>query len=935
MKECSTCRRCFPDHFNNCPTDGDALMHSIPGEPVLDGRYQLEQRLGQGGMGVVYRARHIFLKTAHAIKVILPDLVGNDPMLVTRFRQEAMAAAAIRHQNIIAVTDFGVSRGTMPFLVMEYVKGQSLHDVLAEQGRLQPENALEIMTGIASGVGAAHKQGIVHRDLKPLNIMLQEGMTGAESVKVLDFGLAKIKSGELLGSFVAAQTTGLMGSPFYMAPEQWSEEEPDKLADVYSLGVILYQMLAGDVPFKGPTIPSIMKKHLMEPPPAFSQTGAPNLPVLEQVVNHALEKDPHKRPATVEDFLGELRQAVKSLQAQTAHLPDNQAATMMIPAAQLTADMKADEERQARERAASEQAERDRKERERQEREIQAREQQEREQAEQQQRARAEQEARAERERQERQAREAREAEDARRAEEARLANAVEAERRRAAEEQAKREEEQRRWQEVQRLKAEEEARQQQAAQHAAAQQAEQERLRREQQERELQAQREQAQREQAQREQAQREQYEREQRERQQRELSTTSYAPLPINSVPPPATQQNPQANNQQANAGAPGAQSQSTIYAPVPPAANANPQATMLSPNMPQHQQGFVSQQMGGTSLAPGAQQQAVWQQSQPSFNQSATHLDTGAPKKSQMPLLLGIGAVVVLLPLIGGGIYLATRSSTPTVNGGDNTNVVVANNNTNGGNTNTQPGGTNPTGATKANVVDVPGGDFQMGQNGGAAQASPAHAASVKPFSIDRTEVTNAEYAEFVRETKHPAPTDWTGNAPPAGKESFPVTNVSLDDATAFAKWRSKRDGVTYRLPTEEEWEFAARGKDAQLFPWGNAWDATRANLGTGSTSDQPKAVGSYPNGRSPFGADDMIGNVWEWTTSEASVYPGNSSLQLPANERGSIVVRGGSYSSMGKESVKARGGEPLPAAFRQWVPRQTKNATLGFRLVKAN
>src|SRR5258707_3982900 len=273
MKECPACRRCFPDDIIHCPQDGDATAPSIAGEPILDSRYQLERRLGHGGMGVVFQARHIFLKTQHAIKVILPDLVGNDPMLVTRFRQEALAAAAIRHQNIIAVTDFGVVRGVMPFLVMEYVKGCSLQDILAAEGRLPPARALELMAAVCAGVGAAHRQNIVHRDLKPLNIMLQDGVPVAEGLKVLDFGLAKIKSGELLGSFVQAKTSGLMGSPFYMAPEQWSDEEPDVRADIYSLGVILYQMLAGEVPFKGSSIPSIMKKHLTVPPPTFQSMG--------------------------------------------------------------------------------------------------------------------------------------------------------------------------------------------------------------------------------------------------------------------------------------------------------------------------------------------------------------------------------------------------------------------------------------------------------------------------------------------------------------------------------------------------------------------------------------------------------------------------------------------------------------------------------------
>src|ERR1041384_4983315 len=166
MKECPTCRGCFPDDVIHCPDDGTATTISIAGEPILDGRYQLEKRLGQGGMGVVFQARHIFLKTAHAIKVILPDLVGNDPMLTTRFRQEALAAAAIRHQNIIAVTDFGVVRGTMPFLVMEFVKGRSLQDILAKEGAMSPQRAWEFISAIASGVGAAHRQKLAHTALQ-------------------------------------------------------------------------------------------------------------------------------------------------------------------------------------------------------------------------------------------------------------------------------------------------------------------------------------------------------------------------------------------------------------------------------------------------------------------------------------------------------------------------------------------------------------------------------------------------------------------------------------------------------------------------------------------------------------------------------------------------------------------------------------------------
>src|SRR5438128_1055354 len=315
MKECPTCRCCFPDDVNNCPEHGVEMSTSIGGEPILDGRYQLEKRLGQGGMGVVYKARHIFLKTAHAIKIILPDLVGNDPNLVTRFRQEALAAAAIRHQNIIAVTDFGVVRGTMPFLVMEFVQGKSLQEIMGEEGAMPPARAFELMQPICSGIAAAHRQKIVHRDLKPLNVMIQDGISINEGTKILDFGLAKIKSGELLGSFIAAQTTGLMGSPFYMAPEQWSDEPPDARADIYSLGVMLFQMLSGEVPFKGSSIPAIMKKHLTNDVPSLASKGIDAPPQIEAVIRHALEKEPKYRTSSAEEFMKELREAMAAASA--------------------------------------------------------------------------------------------------------------------------------------------------------------------------------------------------------------------------------------------------------------------------------------------------------------------------------------------------------------------------------------------------------------------------------------------------------------------------------------------------------------------------------------------------------------------------------------------------------------------------------------------
>ena len=156
---------------------------------------------------------------------------------------------------------------------MDFIKGELLHDVLEREGKLPPLRVLEIISAIGAGVSTAHQQGIVHRDLKPLNVIIQDGLPMSEGLKILDFGLAKIKSGDVFGSFVLAQTTGLMGSPYYMAPEQWSEEEPDARADIYSMGIMLYQMLAGQVPFRGPSGPVIMKKHMFDLPPTFASLG--------------------------------------------------------------------------------------------------------------------------------------------------------------------------------------------------------------------------------------------------------------------------------------------------------------------------------------------------------------------------------------------------------------------------------------------------------------------------------------------------------------------------------------------------------------------------------------------------------------------------------------------------------------------------------------
>jgi formylglycine-generating enzyme required for sulfatase activity/tRNA A-37 threonylcarbamoyl transferase component Bud32 len=225
----------------------------------------------------------------------------------------------------------------------------------------------------------------------------------------------------------------------------------------------------------------------------------------------------------------------------------------------------------------------------------------------------------------------------------------------------------------------------------------------------------------------------------------------------------------------------------------------------------------------------------------------------------------------------------------------------------------------------NMILIPGGTFQMGRNDGRPWEAPVHQIEVQSFYIDRTEVTNAEYGEFVSQTKHLPPMDWVNQSPPVGQEKWPVAYVTLEDARAFAAWRSKRDGVSYRLPTEEEWEFAARNRVNDLYPWGNNLREDVAVIKeTGVGSRMP--VGSKPDGATYQGVFDMIGNVWEWTSTQASLYPA-SGLNLQDSMKDSFIVRGGGY------DTHLRGKERVTATTREWLLPSYTHSGLGFRLVR--
>jgi serine/threonine-protein kinase len=741
MKECQTCKNCFADAITICPNDGMPTVHTIPGDGVLEGKYHLELRIGQGGMGVVYKARHAYLKTQLAIKVILPDLVGNDPQLVTRFRQEALAAAAIRHQNVVAVTDYGVIDGTLPFLVMEYVEGESLHDLLARENSLSLEKAYELIAAVCAGVGAAHHQGIVHRDLKPLNIMIcSDKPSLSQAVKILDFGLAKIKSGELLGSFIQAQTTGLMGSPYYMAPEQWADDEPTPSADIYSLGVMLYQMLTGDVPFKGSSIPAIMKKHISDQPPTLADGGLQTSPACELAVAHSLRKDPAQRTPSVEHFVSELREAIFP-GSSTSGFIHTTAGSSALPVSSVKVRTKPPKSN--------------------------------------------------------------------------------------------------------------------------------------------------------------------------------------IYIDNIPVGESRDNGellldgiQSGNHHLRVSHHGFQDWHGDVTcdgkPLEVVAELREKELGDEPIRKPDEPGvktILTPPQGSSTL------DSMAKTVQQSYAASRFDVPIDAPpvsvvqKKSRRSgLILGIAGLLALLCLGVIGIGAAWMvgligGPSPAANNATPTPAVVK---------------------FTADLASIPGGTFKMGRDDGRDNEKPANLVTVQAFKMDKTEITNAEYFEFVRTTGYkPVPAHWVNDKPIAGEEKMPVRFVNMDDIKAFAEWRSKRDGVTYRLPTEAEWEYAARnGAKATLYPWGDKFDDKCAV--TDKDNTEPEAVGtaSCPN---DWGVMDLIGNLYEWTGSKASLYPGSKGTMRPTTEP-RYMIRGGAA------LTKSTGDFAVTSALRADVEGSKRDKELGFRLV---
>lgn len=288
----------FSDGFED---RGDAMVGR-----VLDGKYEIIKAIGGGASGQVYKARHRMMNTVVAVKVLAAQL-SMQPELVRRFEREARAASVLRHPNVLIVHDLGMTEESQPYMVMEFLNGYSLAELLEQNGKLSVDDSLEIVAQICRGIGKAHEEGLVHRDLKPGNIMLIADGEKTFNIKIVDFGLAKSTRAEE-GVTKLTQTGALIGTPSYMSPEQCSSEATDHRCDLYAIGCILHEMLTGSVPFSSTNIIETFMRHATEPPPALAlaDISSTTNSRLQYIVHRCLAKEREQRYQSADELLHDI-----------------------------------------------------------------------------------------------------------------------------------------------------------------------------------------------------------------------------------------------------------------------------------------------------------------------------------------------------------------------------------------------------------------------------------------------------------------------------------------------------------------------------------------------------------------------------------------------------------------------------------------------------
>ncbi len=855
MKRCPKCPELFSDMMHFCPNDGHPLVPIVAQDPLInstvDGKYVIEEVIGKGGMGVVYKARHVNFNRQFAVKILKSEFV-NDPQAVKRFRNEANAAGAIRHPNAIAITDFNITPDGLAYLVMDLVEGRSLREIIKKEGALGQIRTVKLIGQVCDAVAAAHRKGIIHRDLKPDNIMVEStDDTDDEIVHVLDFGIAKLSQNPAYSENITVGGA-ILGSPYYMSPEQCDGRQLDTRSDIYSLGIILYEMLTGKVPFRAQTPWGLVKMHCSATPQPLKLHRPDINPQLEQAVLKALLKDPNDRQQTATELKRELEVAISTMKIDELMLRKSEKSSSQQATAPL--DPENDVERLLKEQFAPPPPPPPRRPEPPKIEDIPSPVDM----------VTTPMQALL--------------PEDVPEAETTAVLSGAEmrqelidAEQKRIAELATELEAE------MQLFKSRKSSAEGRKATSALD-------------------------------------------------ELSNELSEEWRGYAKPPQA-----------------GYQSEHTYQQPQQSVAVAEffdiaEEFSLALPEMVEDLLISVSESITLKAdvlykRAEAAKTDPVYTPPKPVeppkapiktmdrskpvhqarvMKKEAEETEAKQVAKFKFKLAMIILGTAILITAVFSYFYFTSEEPAPP----PTDKVYPETFQTSPTPVSTQSSFTIPEGMAYIN-----GGSFRMGNRKGDPCIEEERVVEVKPFFIDKYEVTNRRYRDFVEATNHPAPANWKDGKYAPGEADLPVSGVSWQDAVDYCDWRTKVTGKKHRLPTEEEWEFAARSGSAQLYPWGNEWNPAAANTkeqGRGKMVD----VGTFRQGENSFGMSDMIGNAAEWTSSEYKPTPGFNCRPAEGIQK---IVKGGDYNTPTSEAR---------ASYRIWLaPTGGNYTTLGFRCVR--